>query len=206
MPLAPSSSSARNQTNGCRFPLVFAVRAVVGFSLGRFWSVLRRVLRACCNDIGLTSGSGVRCDLQLSQEILAARRRPIRSDAHPHASLLGCPDLSGAAVEKQITQGRPDHGGAFLGHDLEVGFLERGTMDSGQRRRDGPLARLKLQAQEMVPAPLSRPSARCNKKHFFCLSRARKDSPSVVSTSAIRVAASGSSGSPVCSTLRMIPR
>ncbi len=90
-------------------------------------------------------------DLQLVEQVAAARRRPVAAERDRHAGRLGRRDVGGAAVEQHVAEGRPDHAAALGGEDLEVARLQRRGMDAAQRWRDRPFVGRELQRFEGAP-------------------------------------------------------
>jgi hypothetical protein len=90
-------------------------------------------------------------DLQLVEQVPAARRRPVAAERDRNAGRLGRGDVGGSAVEQHVAEGRPHHAAALGGEGLEVLGPEGCGMDAAQRGRDRPFAGRELQRFEGAP-------------------------------------------------------
>ena len=154
--------------------------------------------------VGMQSGH-----LQLAEQVLAARRRPVGAERDAHTLLAGGGDVGGLAVEQaRLLKGRPHHRcRRRSASDRKSAGPSAGAVDAGQCGRDGPVLRRRCARPRSGRA---RP-ARCPRSGGAAV----VDGPSsclqeglggaLVDVGDLGVGARGGRGSPGCSTLRTTP-
>ena len=96
-------------------------------------------------------------NLELAEQVLASRRRPVGPERHRHAMIQRGAEFCRLPVQQQVGERRPDHAAAVIGEHREVRGGEADAMDAHQVRGDRPLARCELQGLEVAPGSRVRP-------------------------------------------------
>ena len=109
------------------------------------------------------------CHLELSEQVLAPARRPVRAERDRDPCIVCLLDVRGLPVEEQVAERRPDHGRAALAQHLEVLLLQRDAVDPGQGFRDCPVPVRPLQRQEVRPRLVVRALAQVEQQALVAL-------------------------------------
>lgn len=151
--------------------------------------------------------------LQLAEQVLAARRRPVAAQADAHPGRPGGIDPRRRTVQQQVAQRRPDHRSAVAAEHFVVLGQQPGGVDAGEAVVQCPLVRGDLQRQEVAPGDRTCLAVSCDafaqvqQEAAVLLGEAAEERPRVLGVDVGDAPwASARSGSSVCSTLRTMPR